>query len=75
MLDAEETITRVAHGMATENKGDAYLILNSELGLGRQQSAPELTFERIKRFPHAMIGDETYVIYRVRAATAKGPEE
>lgn len=74
MLDAEETITRVAHGMATENKSDAY-ILNSEFALRRQQSASELTFERIKRFPQAMIGDETYVIYRVRAATAKGPQE
>jgi len=38
--------------MATENKGDPY-ILNSEPALGRQQSAPELTFERTSVFRRA----------------------
>ena len=52
--------------MAAQKKGDAYLLLNSDLRLGLQQSAPELVFDPIKRFPRAMIGDETYVIYHVK---------
>jgi hypothetical protein len=72
-LDLNDIVTRVARGMAAEHKSEAILISNRGLALEKQTVDPNLVFAPIKRFPSALAGDETYVIYRVRAREMAGP--
>jgi len=65
MLDLDNIVARVAHGMEAENKSKAILILSLPLALDKQTVRRDLNFEPIKRFPSAIVPDETYVIYRV----------
>jgi hypothetical protein len=72
-LDLNDIVTRVARGMTAEHKDHAILISSRGLELQRQTVDPDLVFTPIQRFPSAIVGDETYVIYAVRPRKTAGP--
>ncbi len=58
-------MNRIASVMKAENKSDAILISSHPERLDKQAIDPKLSFRRLKRFPDATVGDETYTIFRV----------
>ncbi|MGH6825920.1 hypothetical protein [Methyloceanibacter sp.] len=66
-LTIEEAVERTARVMKAEGKDEAYLIFSRPEALRKQTIDPDLGFTLLKRFPPAIVGDETFRIYRVRA--------
>ena len=72
-LKLKEVVKRTARGMTAAHKSDAILMMSLPYELNGQTIVPGLAFEPLKQFPSAIVGDETYVIYRVRARETAGP--
>ena len=72
-LKLKEVVKRTARGMTAAHKSDAILMTSLPYELNGQTIVPGLAFEPLKQFPSAIVGDETYVIYRVRARKTAGP--
>jgi len=64
-LAMEEIVARLDRVMKAENKDEAYLIYSYPDQLDGQRILSELVFELLQHFPNAIMGDETYVVYRV----------